>query len=175
MAQEPFVNKAADVYELQGFLRAIARVDPEIPLIALDGVFGPETAGAVSAFQKEYGLPVTGTVDFATWTAILNQYKKDILQGSSPQPIFPFPSPQYVAKPGDKGDLIYIIQILLDTIQVGFLNLYSGGFTGFYDEKTKQAVEAVQKGAGLNPTGLVDRITWDVLARAYNHRIHPRL
>ncbi|CZT55979.1 Putative peptidoglycan binding domain protein [Eubacteriaceae bacterium CHKCI005] len=172
MAQEPFGNRTADVYELQGFLRRIARDNQRIPLIALDGIFGPETTEAVSAFQREYDLPVTGTVDFNNWNTILDEYLRLVGQTSSPLPIYPFPSPQYVVKPGDKGDLIYIIQIMLDTIQVGFLNLYSGGFTGVYDDKTQRAVEAVQRGAGLKPTGLVDRITWDILARSYNYRIH---
>ena len=35
-----------------------------------DGIFGPITRAAVSSFQKRYGLPVTGSVDARTWTAL---------------------------------------------------------------------------------------------------------
>jgi lipoprotein-anchoring transpeptidase ErfK/SrfK len=36
----------------------------------IDGIFSSNTAHAVSAFQLSRGLPVTGTVDAATWTAL---------------------------------------------------------------------------------------------------------
>jgi len=37
---------------------------------AQDGVFGPRTEAGVRAFQSSRGLPVTGVVDVATWTAL---------------------------------------------------------------------------------------------------------
>jgi len=37
---------------------------------ARDGVFGPRTEAGVRAFQSSRGLPVTGVVDVATWTAM---------------------------------------------------------------------------------------------------------
>ncbi len=39
-------------------------------LSALDGVFGNETEAAVSAFQKEQDIKVTGVVNNATWRAL---------------------------------------------------------------------------------------------------------
>jgi peptidoglycan hydrolase-like protein with peptidoglycan-binding domain len=35
-----------------------------------DGNFGPATTAAVKQFQTDKGLPVTGTVDQATWNAL---------------------------------------------------------------------------------------------------------
>ncbi|MCL6453658.1 MAG: peptidoglycan-binding protein [Alicyclobacillus sp.] len=35
-----------------------------------DGVFGPLTLQAVKDWQQSHGLPVTGVVDFATWTSL---------------------------------------------------------------------------------------------------------
>ncbi|MDQ3648482.1 MAG: peptidoglycan DD-metalloendopeptidase family protein, partial [Actinomycetota bacterium] len=37
-----------------------------------DGIFGPITEGAVKAFQRRAGLPVTGVVDPATWQALFS-------------------------------------------------------------------------------------------------------
>lgn len=40
------------------------------PALAIDGEFGPGTAAAVKAFQKQAGLPETGEVMPDTWTAL---------------------------------------------------------------------------------------------------------
>ncbi|MCL8206999.1 MAG: peptidoglycan-binding protein [Actinomycetia bacterium] len=37
----------------------------------VDGIFGPKTAAGVRAFQEHEGLPATGTVDRATWQALV--------------------------------------------------------------------------------------------------------
>jgi hypothetical protein len=39
--------------------------------IRVDGVFGPGTVTAVRAFQRAQGLPASGQLDDATWTALL--------------------------------------------------------------------------------------------------------
>jgi len=39
-------------------------------VLTIDGEFGPNTEAAVKAFQADQGLPVTGQVDPATWTAL---------------------------------------------------------------------------------------------------------
>jgi peptidoglycan hydrolase-like protein with peptidoglycan-binding domain len=39
--------------------------------IKIDGSFGPNTRTAVDNFQIAHGLPVTGLVDTATWSALL--------------------------------------------------------------------------------------------------------
>ena len=58
------------IREIQNWLRALAFSDERIPLIAVDGIYGPETTQAVRAFQEITGLPATGTVDKATWDAV---------------------------------------------------------------------------------------------------------
>ncbi len=45
-------------------------------LSALDGVFGSETEAAVSAFQKEQSMKVTGVVNNATWRALKSAKKR---------------------------------------------------------------------------------------------------
>lgn len=56
------IHQDQDLYirELQTYLRTVATRHIEIPLIAVDGIFGPETTQAVIAFQESFGLEPTG-------------------------------------------------------------------------------------------------------------------
>ncbi len=63
-----------DVRDLQTYLSVIAENNPEVPPVAVDGVYGPETRDAVYVIQRLYGLPLTGTVGPLTWRAIADAY-----------------------------------------------------------------------------------------------------
>ena len=58
------------VLMVQYFLSILAQFDPLIPFVTLDGIYGPATRQAVRSFQTAQGIPVTGTVDTATWNAL---------------------------------------------------------------------------------------------------------
>ena len=55
------------VRQLQEQLNVIADVYYPIPNVAVDGIYGQQTADAVKAFQKQFDLPQTGITDFPTW------------------------------------------------------------------------------------------------------------
>lgn len=55
------------VRQLQEQLNVIADVYYPIPNVAVDGIYGQQTADAVRAFQKQFELPQTGITDFPTW------------------------------------------------------------------------------------------------------------
>ncbi len=61
-----------NVRTLQTQLNRIAQAYSAIPRVAVDGVYGPQTANAVRAFQQIFDLPVTGVVDKPTWYRISN-------------------------------------------------------------------------------------------------------
>ena len=63
-----------DVATLQEYLAYIATVYPTIPVPTITGVYGMETVQAVEAFQRQFDLPVTGTVGVTTWDAIATLY-----------------------------------------------------------------------------------------------------
>lgn len=62
------------VRQLQNQLNTIAGAYPLIPLISVDGIYGPSTANAVSVFQGIFGLPQNGITDFPTWYKISEIY-----------------------------------------------------------------------------------------------------
>lgn len=58
------------VLQMQQQLNRIAQDYPAIPRISADGVFGSATANSVRTFQRIFGLPATGIVDYPTWYKI---------------------------------------------------------------------------------------------------------
>lgn len=59
---------------LQTMLRGISRLNTAIPPVIPDGIYGENTVTSVSAFQREFSLPVTGIVGEGTWNEIVRIY-----------------------------------------------------------------------------------------------------
>ena len=55
------------VRRAQELINIIARGYPEVPAVAVDGIFGSATESAVSVIQTLLGLPATGAVGPLTW------------------------------------------------------------------------------------------------------------
>ena len=62
------------VRQIQEELARISRSYPAIPTVTPDGIFGPATREAVEVFQRVFGLPVTGVIDYRTWYKISEIY-----------------------------------------------------------------------------------------------------
>lgn len=62
------------VEQVQTFLKTISRVNPQVPNVNVDGIYGNQTQNAVIAVQRINGLPQTGQIDPLTWNAIVNMY-----------------------------------------------------------------------------------------------------
>ena len=62
------------VTDLQTYLQLIAKNIPEIPSVSVTGYYGDQTEASVSAFQRLYGIDVSGAVGLVTWATIANQY-----------------------------------------------------------------------------------------------------
>jgi len=67
-------SSGESVRTIQDQLNTIAKVYSVIPLVAVDGRFGPGTAEAVKKFQELFGLPANGIIDFPTWYRISDIY-----------------------------------------------------------------------------------------------------
>lgn len=63
-----------DVRTIQSQLNAISNGYPAIPKIKEDGIYNDATANSVKEFQRIFGLPQSGIVDFKTWYEISRVY-----------------------------------------------------------------------------------------------------
>ncbi|MGL4990933.1 MAG: peptidoglycan-binding protein [Sarcina sp.] len=76
------------VRRLQTYLNSISNNYPLINKVAVDGNYGATTQKAVKTYQQTFNLPVTGSVNYATWYSISNTYvavnKLAELRGNEP-------------------------------------------------------------------------------------------
>jgi peptidoglycan hydrolase-like protein with peptidoglycan-binding domain len=167
MAISPYETQA--IYNLQRYLRQLSRFDPDIPSVDEDGIFGDETRVALEAFQRKYGLPITGTADSETWARLFDEYLASVEERTRPDPVFIFPRhpTDYSLGRGDENIYVGVVQLLLREI----ITLYGEDaallpLDGVFGESTERAVRDFQRIQRLPEDGRVDRITWNRLARA---------
>ena len=98
---ESFVGQP--IRSLQTMLRVIAESDNTLPSVVPDGIYGKQTMNAVSAFQKKYGIPVTGIADQNTWDSIVAIYEPALILVDEAQPLYLIFDPLEVIKDGVKG------------------------------------------------------------------------
>lgn len=156
-------QKKEHIRELQGYLYGISLFDSRVPRVLPCGVYDSETKAAVEAFQRLYGLSVTGATDSATWNKIAAVYKGYL--DSEPAAYKVFPSREFRAVVGDSGELVYILQAMLWKAAAWYDNMPRITVCGEYDEETEKAVRSFQYTSGLEQSGFVDCITWNMLVR----------
>lgn len=158
-------------------LNRIGQNYPAIPVIINNSpYFTVETERAVKKFQEIFNLPVTGSVDKATWYKIkyvYNAVKKiaDLYsEGISVDEATLLFDKEL--KLGDTGQYIRTLNYLINVVSyfdssIPFLDLKGDVFT----EDTKQVVLAFQNRYNLAVTGVVDVVTWANLKKAYNQTL----
>lgn len=167
MPTSPFEREA--ITNLQRYLYQLSFTDPRIPPVPVDGIFGPNTARALRAFQQSRGLTSTGRADKITWDLLYLEYLKSLEDTGNTEPLYLFPrNPEtYSVGLGDEGLIISAIRYLLRELMID----YGGEFeelplAGTFDTATEGAVKRFQELHGLPITGRVDRETWNRLVTA---------
>lgn len=158
---ESFIGQS--VRSLQTMLRVIAENDGHLPSIVPDGIYGSSTMTGISAFQRQYGLPVTGVTDQATWEAIVDAYDLAIVQVGKAAPIEIILEPGQVFQRGSSSPYLYLAQSMLQVLSQDYCNLQAPDHCGVLDASTADALAAFQMLSGLSPTGELDRMTWKYL------------
>lgn len=173
------------VRTLQQYLNTVSLTFSAVPPVNPSGVFGPNTRASVLAYQKQFGLPETGTVNETTWNSIAGTYY-DILTAETPR-IRQYPG--FEMKQGDMdtnvgntntprdytGKPVKSLQEMLR--QISFQNpaISSVVPDGIFGVQTTEAVFSFQVQAGLAQTGRVDYETFVQIVDAYDSAIEEVL
>lgn len=162
-------QKRGHIFDLQTFLRRIQQAEGNLAPLVPDGIFGAKTAAAVRDYQQQNGIPVTGTADFRTWTAIYAAYALLLAGDALPlQTSFFPPESDAVLQSGAKGPSVYVLQLMLSEIAPHYNQIAAVPLTGEYDADTQSAVKRAQKIFQLPETGITDRATWQALTGLHN-------
>lgn len=162
---ESFVGQP--VRSLQTMLRIIAQADPSHPALIPDGIYGPETMAAVSAFQRRHGLAVTGITDQATWDTIVAMYEPALVEIDQAQPLEILLNPGQVIRRGQRHPNVYLAQSILTVLAQVYESISRPALTGVLDEATAQALASFQYLSALPASGELDKQTWRHLALQY--------
>lgn len=163
--RESFIGQP--VRSLQTMLRIIAQEDPAQPTVVPDGIYGPTTMAAVTAFQRRHSLPITGIADQRTWDAIVTAYAPALEKIGLTQPIEIVLEPSQVFRTGEASPYLYLAQGMLTSLAQGYQNLKTPSMNGSMDTPTIAALTAFQHFAGMPETGDLDRATWRRLAHQF--------
>lgn len=162
---ESFVQQP--VRSLQTMLRVIAEDDPSLPIIIPDGIYGPSTMIAVTAFQRRQGIPVTGITDENTWTQVVAAYEPALVRVGKAEPIEVLLEPGQVILVGESNPYVYLLQGMLAQLSKEHVDIILPSSTGVLDADTSASLREFQLLAGLPATGTLDRITWKQLVRQF--------
>jgi peptidoglycan hydrolase-like protein with peptidoglycan-binding domain len=134
---------------------------------------------AVTAFQRLYGLPITGITDQNTWDRIVEVYENALIRVDKAEPIEIIMEPGQVFLLGESNAYIYLLQGILTQLANENPSMALPTNSGVLDELTSEALAGFQLLAGLPPTGELDKVTWKYLVKQFtlsanrqsNHRI----
>lgn len=159
---ESFVGQP--VRSLQTMLRTIAQLNERQPSVIPDGIYGRQTAAAVSAFQRRNGLPVTGSADPVTWERIVEEFELARIETDPAWAVQINLDPGEILRRGQRDHRVYLLQSMLTVLNKAASSIPAPDHNGILDDATAAAVEAFQVYAGLPVTGEVDKRTWKNLA-----------
>jgi len=160
--EESFVGQP--IRSLQTMLRVLAEQDGQYQTVIPDGIYGPQTMSAVSLFQRNHGLPVTGVTDQTTWEAIALAHEDALILVTEAQPVEIILNPNEVLRRGDRSPYLLIAQAILVVLSETYDSIGAPSQNGILDEATADAISSFQSLSGLPMTGNLDKITWKHLA-----------
>lgn len=162
---ESFVGQP--IRSLQTMLRVIAQNDAAHPDVIPDGIYGPETVAAVSAFQQLHALPVTGITDQNTWEAIVEIYNPAYVNIVAACPLEIVLDPGQIIRKGERNFHLYLVQGMLTTLAEIYHSVSQPTMSGLLDEATAESIASFQVLSGLPMTGQLDKHTWKHLVLQY--------
>ena len=156
------------IESLQTMLQQLSYGYKALPFLARDGRFGEETLEAVMIFQREFGLPVTGRVDPDTWDEVVRRFDGWINERATPNSLRAFPVRPFQLEIGDRDDTAILVQTLFGILSGVVDGIADGKRDGLHTETSVDNTIWLQKVSGLPTTGVMDKETWNRLARLYD-------
>ena len=162
---ESFIGQP--VRSLQTMLQILVHAGHKLPVVIPDGIYGRNTVAAITAFQRQNNLPITGITDLDTWEAIVAAYQTALIEVEKPPYIeVPLPSGMVFGY-GDSSPYLYLVQGMLTVLSNGYLDCDPIPPSGVIDTATSNALRSFQTLAGINTTGALDRTTWKHLTKQF--------
>ena len=157
------------VSNLQYFIDYLSAFYDSIPPLTIDGSFGPSTEQAVKDAQRTFGLAVDGVVGELTWDAIYNAYL-GIIEGIpiryTEGNVIPYPG--FLLRLGAESEVVRVLQEYLNYVAQSFPEIPQVNPTGYFGNRTQEAVIAFQTLIGLPANGVVGALTWNSLTDLYS-------
>lgn len=153
---------------LQYFLAIVGEYYDNLPRWQpsdINGVFGPQTREAVTAYQRMLGLPETGVVDRATWNELVSTYQSVL----AARPVQDWLEqavgfPDIFLVKGMRGEEVREAQQLINVIARGYSQVPVVAVDGIFGSATLGAVSVIQSLLGLPATGAIGPLTWEGMA-----------
>lgn len=159
------------IYYMQEFLNVISDINKNIPKVMPNGVFGQSTKNAVTAFQKEYDLPVTGEVDNYTWNKIIDVYNSAISRIMPACSTCLYPSEDYIIEIGSKADFYYPIESVIYALSGKFDNIDGFEISDVYDGGVVEATKQLQRIMNIECDGRISHSCWKMISRLYENTV----
>lgn len=155
------------VFRMQHSLKRIHDNYPLIPEVEITGYFDETTENAVRVFQEVFDLPVTGVVDSNTWYRIrfiyvavtsLAELISEGLSLEELQELF-----ANIILEGGNRPIVAYIEYFLNVVSQKYNTIEPIEVNRFYGPDTTEAVREFQTIMGLNPTGVTNQETLNLL------------
>ena len=162
-------DTGTEVSNVQYLIAYLSQFYDTIPAVAIDGSFGAATTDAVRSVQRTFDLPITGTVDLATWDIMYRTYIGFLetipfkyIEGN----VIPYPG--VPLRQGSRSDTVRLLQDYINYVAQFFGDIPSVEPTGYFGEQTEAAIIALQNFLGIPASGTVAATTWNGLIDLYS-------
>ena len=147
-----------EVEHIHYYLDAIAFLDPDIPRLKTNSIYNDNSITMVKAFQKKYGLPVTGIFTYRDWNKLKDVYN-NILKNLNNEFVNDLYPDNFLSL-GSKGEDVVRFQKYLLAICRYDHSIPGVRVNGIFDDLTNSSVLKLQRDLGLDENGIVGPILW---------------
>lgn len=153
-------DKPAAIREVQKFLHVISdRVNRNIPRVAIDGIYGDETAEAVRIFQEIYNINPSGLVDRVTFDTLFIKYRDAVIEARLRDYIIT--DEGFPIKVGSQSNDVIAVHLLITELAKTYSDIGNVGKGSYFSENSRNATIELQRIFRFPLTGEIDAIFFE--------------